>query len=69
MIRKQPKNVQEDCLNEAVLAYLEHKDIVKHLILWRRGERNYEKKIMGFTRARPLKKDKAELIRISKAYK
>ena len=68
-IRKQPKNVQEDALNEAVLAHLEGRDIVKHLVLWRRKQRNYEKKILSFTRARPLKRDKEELIRISKAYK
>lgn len=68
-IRSFAKNVQEDALQEAVVAYLEKEDIVQHLILWHRGERRYEKKILAFTRARPLKADKAELIKISKDYR
>lgn len=71
-IRKFAKNVQEDALHEAIVAYLEGKrgkEILQHLVLWRRGERRYEKKILAFTRARPLKQDKEELIRISKDYR
>jgi len=68
-IRKFPKHVQEDALHEAVVAYLEGKDIVEHLVLWRRAERRYQKKVLAFTRARPLKRDKEQIIDISKDYK
>lgn len=71
-IRKFAKNVQEDALHEAIVAYLEgkrNKDIVEHLVLWHRVERRYEKHILAFTRARPLKQDKAQLIQISKDYR
>ena len=68
-IRKFPKDVQEEALQEAVVAYLEGKDILEHLVMWRRGERRYQKKILAFTRARPLKQDKEELKRISKDYR
>ena len=67
-IRKFPKDVQEEALQEAVVAYLEGKDILEHLKLWRRAERRYLKKILTFTRARPLKRDKEELKNISKEY-
>lgn len=68
LIRKLPKDVQEEALQEAVLAYLEGKDILEHLKLWRRAERRYLKKILCFTRARPLKRDKEEMKKISKEY-
>ncbi len=68
-IRKFPEDVQEEALQEAVLAYLEGKDILEHLKLWRRNERRYQKKILAFTRARPLKRDKEEMKQISKDYR
>lgn len=68
-IRSFAKNVQEDALHEAIVAYLEKKDIVQHLVLWQREERRYEKKILAFTRARPLRRDAEELKRISKDYR
>jgi len=68
-IRKFPADVQDEALQEAVIAYLEGKDILEHLKLWRRAERRYQKKILTFTRARPLKQDKEELKKISKDYR
>lgn len=68
-IRSFAKNVQEDALHEAIVAYLQKEDIVQHLVLWHRAERRYEKKILTFTRARPLKADRAQLIQISKDYR
>lgn len=68
-IRKFAKHVQEDAWQEAIIAYLEGKDIVEHLVQWHRKERRYEKKILAFTRARPLKRDKEEIIKISKDYR
>ena len=67
-IRKFPKHVQEDALHEAVIAYLLKKDILDHLTKWNKGERQYQKKILTFTRARPLKRDRAKLIEIQKGY-
>ena len=67
-IRKLPKDVQAEALQEAVLAYLEGKDILEHLKLWRRAERRYQKKILCFTRARPLRAEKEEIKKISKEY-
>ena len=67
-IRKFPKNVQEDALQEAVIAYLEGKDILEHLKLWNRDERNYQKKILTFTRARPLKSELKQIRKISEEY-
>ena len=69
MIRKMAKNVQEEALHEAVVAYLQGENIREHLVLWQRNERRYQKKILAFTRARPLKRDKDEIIRISKDYR
>jgi hypothetical protein len=68
-IRKFPKHVQEDALHEAIIAYLEKKDIVEHLNKWYREERAYEKKILAFTRARPLARDRAEFLKVFKEYR
>lgn len=68
-IRRFPKNVQEDAWMVGYLAYLEGKDINEALTLWNRKERRYQKKILAFTRARPLKCDKQELKDISKKYR
>lgn len=69
IIRKYAKNVQEDAWMVAYLAYMEKKDIVETLKLWRRKARRDQKKILYFTSARPLKADKAQLIKISKDYR
>jgi len=68
-IRKFPKDVQEEALHEAIVAYLENNDIVEHLTLWRRAERRYQKKVLAFTRARPLKRDKEQIKKISGDYR
>lgn len=68
-LEKFPQDIQLDAFLEAVVAYLEGQDILRHLVLWRRGERRYQKKILAFTRARPLKNDKEEMKDISKKYR
>jgi hypothetical protein len=69
IIRHYAKNVQEDAWMVAYIAYMEKKDIVETLKLWRRKARRDQKKILYFTSARPLKQDKAQLIKISKDYR
>ncbi len=68
-ILKYPKDIQEEALQEAVLACLLGEDVLEHLKLWRRAERAYLKKILTFTRARPTKRDKEEIKRIEKKYR
>jgi hypothetical protein len=69
IIRSYAKNVQEDAWMVGYLAYMEKKDIVEALKLWRRKARRDQKKILYFTSARPLKEDKEQLIQISKDYR
>jgi hypothetical protein len=67
-IRKFAKDVQEDAWMIAYVAYIEDKNIHRVLTLWRRTERKYQKRILAFTRARPLLEEKGEIKRIKKEY-
>lgn len=68
-IRSYPKNIRDEAISEAIIAVLEDRDILEHLKLWRRAERRYQNKILSFTRARPTKRDKEQIKKISKDYK
>ena len=68
-IRKFAKDVQADAWSVAYLAYLEGKDVHLALTMWNRKERAYKKKILAFTRARPLAREKEQLKQIQKDYR
>jgi hypothetical protein len=67
-IRSYSKSVQEDAWMVAYIAYLEGDDVLEALAQWRSTERKYQKKILAFTRARPLAKEKKEFLDIFKDY-
>ena len=67
-IRKFAKSDQTDALHETIVAYLKDEDILEHLANYNKTEQRYRRKHLAFTRARPNKRDLAELKKISKEY-
>ena len=68
-IRRFKRYVQEDAWIVAYIAYRENNNVLETLTKWNRAERVRQKKELSIYSSRPRRRDKAEIMQISKDYK